>query len=172
MTEPIETDLPLAFLAGYPRRLQSLHPDPLAQRGLSGFNEGQINGVTRHFANTVLHGAGIRTRAEIIRPGWNRAEPQAALCDLMMRFELATLKDLSGGFDMCPGPKAHAYGFGPLVVDGVQYNAIELREHGVVARAAVVAGGWTVLACVPDDVASMPAVELEAAEAAVATSSI
>lgn len=138
-------DLPIAYLAGLDAPVQPGHPVELARLGVTG-----IRGGTRHVTNEVRYDS--RTMALVHRPGWDGADPRSALADLMWRAAVARFQPFEDALEACASeqdPDNHEFGPAALRVDGVEHEAVEVREHGLVARAAVV-DGWTVVASVPE----------------------
>lgn len=151
---PVELDMPVAFLAGYERRPQPEHTDPLARVGVTAARYAEIDGRLRRAENRVRHA--VDAQAAVMR----RSDLQEALFQLLEQVlfdrEHSYSHASQGTVFEAEGPENRVYpGF--LTVEGVQHEALELREPGVVLRAAVV-DGWTVVASVPDG--QEPVVEL------------
>jgi hypothetical protein len=105
------------------------------------------------YQNSTTYGNSHRTQAQGNRPDsqWKYRDPRGALIWLMHCIAVSD----SEPFDIAAGdaelnPEAHNFRRAILTVNGAGYAGWELREKGVVARAAVVEGGWTVLASVPE----------------------
>lgn len=164
MTElPIETDLPLAFLAGRRRRIQPDHHSPLARLGITGTRGHRIGDRVRHVMNTAGYGTEYRVQAAAIRPGWTWGDAHGALawhvyCIAVSEAMAAGIDDPAGSSDGELDQATHDFAPAVLVVNGAGYPGWELRERGVLVRAAVV-DGWTILASVLDG--DEPLVELE-----------
>jgi hypothetical protein len=80
----------------------------------------------------------------------------------MRRIAVSAPQPFAGAPDACAGELDQAgHDFRPAVlqIDGIGYHGWELREKSLTARAAVIDGGWTILACVPHG--EEPAVELD-----------
>lgn len=142
-------DLPIAYLAGYEAPLQPEHPDRLARLGISGASSSR---------NEVRYPN--RAFVQIIRPGTLHTDPRAAIAWEMYRIAIGRHQPFSGALEACAAehdPDNHEFEAAVLRVDGVDHDAVEVREYGLVARAAVV-DGWIVVAAVPEG--DEPAVEL------------
>lgn len=144
----VEPDLPVAYLVGYERI------------GVTSTRGQRIEGELRHVTNEVRY-AGTDARTLVNRPGWSDAEPRAALTWLMFHVAVERYKPFSEALDACAeelDQESHDFRAAVLRVDAMAYEAVELSEKGLTARAAIV-DGWTVVACVPDSAAEL-AVEL------------
>lgn len=144
----VEPDLPVAFLTGYGRI------------GVTSRRGQRIEGELRHVTNEVRY-PGTDARVLVNRPGWSDADPRAALTWLMFHVAVDRHKPFSEALDACAGEldqASHDFHRAVLNVNGAEYEAVELSEKGLTARAALV-GGWTVVACIPGD-GSEPVVEL------------
>lgn len=146
-------ELPIAYLVGFDIPTQPDHPDPLARLGVTGTHSYWDDGELRHVRNEVRYSDGALV--QVIRPGWDASEPRAAIAAEMHRIAVSRHLPFTEALEACAAerdPDHHEFEPATLRVGGVDYQAIEAREHGLIARAAVV-DGWTVVACVTDGVA-------------------
>ncbi|WP_194896302.1 hypothetical protein [Catenulispora pinisilvae] len=160
MKPPVENDLPVALLLGYTPPRRPGHPEPLVRLGVTGTRGQRIDGKLRHVSNEIRY-PNTDARVLVNRPGWSDADPRAALAWLMFRVAVERHQPFSEALDACAGEldqESHEFHQAVLSVNGTEHEAIELREKGLTARAAVVSG-WTVVACVPETDAE-PVIEL------------
>lgn len=158
-------DLPIAFLVGYAAPVQPEHPNKLARLGVTGVRGDHAEG-RQHIAHEVRYAPD--TFALAIRPGWDGADPRTALAWEMYRVAIGRHASLAEGLEAAAAerdPDSHEFEPATLRIDGVEHEAVQLHEYGMVARAAVV-DGWTVVAAVP--AGQQPAVELHALAESVA----
>ena len=140
MTE-FSRDLPIGYLARRPAPVQPDHPDELSRLG--------VGGVYGHRHEVRYSGGAL---VQVIRPEGDCGDPRGALAFEMYRIAVSRHQPFSEALEACAAeryPDNHEFEPAVLRVNGVDWAAVEVREYGFVARAAVV-NGWTVVAAVSE----------------------